>query len=93
VRFYIKNFTEDIEDLKKYINSVTLFAGGDAPEDVVGGMRKLLDQSWTNGSSKQVFHIFDAPCHGKKYNNRTWHDFYPNGCPDGLVLEDLVKEF
>ena len=39
VRFYIKNFTEDIEDLKKYINSVTLYAGGDAPEDVVGGMR------------------------------------------------------
>jgi hypothetical protein len=38
-------------------------------------------------------HIFDAPCHGKKYNNRSWQDNYPNGCPEGFILEDLIKEF
>lgn len=34
----------------------------------------------------------DAPCHGVKYhNNKYMGDNYENGCPDGLVLEDLVK--
>ena len=35
--------------------------------------------------------ISDAPCHGKKYHDAD--DSYPNGCPKGLVLEDLMKEF
>jgi hypothetical protein len=44
-----------------------------------------------------VFHIFDAPCHGNKYHSKTGEiisgDSYPAGCPKGLVLEDLMKEF
>jgi len=35
--------------------------------------------------------IMDAPCHGKKYHSCS--DDYPNGSPEGLVLEDLIKEF
>jgi len=35
--------------------------------------------------------IMDAPCHGKKYHSES--DDYPNGSPEGLVLEDLIKEF
>lgn len=54
-------------------------------------MRKCLDQQWTAGSSRQVFHIFDAPCHGKKYHD--CDDSYPKGSPEGYVLEDLMKEF
>ena len=68
-----------------------LLGGNDFPEDVVGGLRKCLDQKWRPGSSKQVFHIFDAPCHGKKYCE--WRDDYPNGDPDGLELEPLMREF
>jgi len=30
--------------VKKFINSVQAIGGGDFPEDVVGGMRKCLDQ-------------------------------------------------
>ena len=54
-------------------------------------MRKCLDENWSELSSKQVFHIFDAPCHGKQYHNEA--DDYPKGCPEGLILEDLIKEF
>merc|ERR1711907_82124 len=35
--------------------------------------------------------ITDAPPHGKKYHRSC--DDYPNGSPDGLVLEDLMKDF
>jgi len=38
-----------------------------------------------------VFHIFDAPCHGKKYCDGG--DSYPEGSPEGLELEPLMREF
>jgi hypothetical protein len=78
-RFTILEFTDDIEKVKSFISSVKAVGGGDFPEDVVGGQRKCLDLKWSKESSKQVFHIFDAPCHGKKYCDG-W-DSYPNGCP------------
>lgn len=68
--------------------------GGDTPEDVVGGLRKCLDQDWTEGSLRQVFLICDAPCHGKQYHTNDYMgDSYPNGSPEGLKLEPLMKEF
>lgn len=50
-----------------------------------------LHQDWTEEASKRVFVICDAPCHGKQYHSVD--DTYPKGSPDGLVLEDLMKEF
>ena len=91
-RFAIHEFTDDVDKIKRYISSVQAIGGGDFPEDVVGGLRKCLDQHWSANSSKQVFHIFDAPCHGKKYHDGGW-DSYPDGCPKGLQLEPLMREF
>ena len=94
VRFDIMDFTENIDDMKAFIQKVTASGGGDAPEDVTGGMRKVLDQSWSTVSVKQVFHIFDAPCHGSQYHDfGNFGDNHPKGCPEGLILEDLLKEF
>ena len=42
-RFAIKGFTEDIQAIKEYIQATPAEGGGDAPEDVVGGLRKCLD--------------------------------------------------
>ena len=90
-RFEILPFCEDIPQVKKFISTCQAIGGGDFPEDVVGGLRKCLDQAWLPDSQKQVFHIFDAPCHGRKYCDG-W-DSYPNGDPHGLELEPLMKEF
>ena len=43
VRFSIKDFTDDIDSVKNYIQGVSANGGGDFPEDVVGGLRKCLD--------------------------------------------------
>ena len=91
-RLTVKGFTEDLDDLKKFISGVNATGGGDWPEDITGGLRTCLDQEWSVASKKQVFHIFDAPCHGNKYHSGHG-DSYPKGCPKGLVLEDLMKEF
>ena len=51
-RFTIQPFSSDIAQVKKFIAGVRALGGGDFPEDVVGGLRKCLDQSWTAGSSR-----------------------------------------
>ena len=51
-RFAIHPFTDDITKIKDYISKVGAIGGGDFPEDVVGGLRKCLDQNWTPGSSR-----------------------------------------
>ena len=54
-----------------------------------------LLQDWTEEASKRVVHITDAPPHGKQYQNPTYthKDFHPEGSPEGIVLEDMMKEF
>ena len=54
-----------MDKVKKFISTVEADGGGDEAEDVVGGLQKMINQKWTKGSERMVFHIFDAPCHGK----------------------------
>jgi Rieske Fe-S protein len=38
--------------------------------------------------------VADCPCHGSKYHN--YHDYgdtYPNGDPEGRVIEDFIIRF
>lgn len=58
-----------------------------------GGLKLSLLQDWTEEASKKVVLITDAPPHGKKYHTYGVSDSYPEGSPDGLVIEDLMKEF
>jgi hypothetical protein len=37
--------------------------------------------------------ITDAPCHGNKYHDPDMGDKYPEGDPNGLVIEDQILEF
>jgi len=91
--FTIHDFSYDVEAVKKFINSACAKGGGDAPEDVQGGLRKALDLSWSalDDSVKLAYLVADAPCHGSQYHNT--NDDYPAGNPAGLVLEDLLREF
>ena len=51
-RFEICPFTEDLTQVKEFISKVVADGGSDFPEDVVGGLRKCLDQRWTPGSAR-----------------------------------------
>lgn len=90
-RFTIKPFTDDVNAIKTFIANTGASGGADEPEDLQGGLKLALLQDWTEEASKRVFIISDAPCHGREYHN--CRDDYPNGSPDGLKLEDLMKEF
>ena len=59
------------------------YGGGDPPEAVLDGMDAAADLNWSkdNETKKYIFHIFDAPPHGKEFKGTG--DRYPNGCPCG----------
>jgi hypothetical protein len=90
-RFSILNFTEDADEAKKYISEVVATGGADIPEDVAGGLKKGLEQNWQENSAKYCILVCDAPCHGTKYHTQS--DTYPQGCPNGLIPEDLVAGY
>ena len=60
------------------------------PEDMQGGLKVCLQQAWTERTTKRLIVMTDAPPHGKQYH--TSHDDYPQGSPDNLQLEELMKE-
>ncbi len=64
-RFEIFEFSEDLDACAKFIATMSAMGGGDAPEDVQGGLQKALEMKWAKESAKQVFLICDAPGHGK----------------------------
>ena len=85
-RFEIFKFSEDLDGAVKFIATMRATGGGDAPEDVQGGLNQALKMEWTEGSIKQLFLICDAPGHGKDI----WdgHDNHPKGSPDGYKIQD-----
>eukprot|EP00340_Litonotus_pictus_P010864 CAMPEP_0170536448 /NCGR_PEP_ID=MMETSP0209-20121228/102153_1 /TAXON_ID=665100 ORGANISM="Litonotus pictus, Strain P1" /NCGR_SAMPLE_ID=MMETSP0209 /ASSEMBLY_ACC=CAM_ASM_000301 /LENGTH=765 /DNA_ID=CAMNT_0010837817 /DNA_START=540 /DNA_END=2837 /DNA_ORIENTATION=+ len=87
------DFTENSDEMVAFINNIKANGGGDYPEDIPGGLKKGLDMSWKSEARFCVL-ICDAPCHGSKYHtNEYMGDDYPNGDPNGLVIEDLIKEY
>ena len=86
-------FSENIEEVKTFISTVDAEGGADQPEDTQGGLKICLLQDWTQEAIKRVVLITDAPPHGRQYQNQNNGDHYPNGSPDGIQIEDLMKEF
>eukprot|EP01084_Bolivina_argentea_P099772 179302_1 len=63
-------FTSDMNTFESFLKSVEAVAGGDAAEDVLGGIQETIHLSW-NAPIRVVYHICDAPPHGTMY-----HDLY-----------------
>lgn len=91
-RFSIMPFQDDVGMVKDFMTQVIAEGGKDFPEDVVGGLKMCLMQDWTEEATKKVFFVTDAPCHGKKFSGEL-DDHFPEGSPEGLQLEDLMREY
>uniref|UniRef100_A0A914PV31 Alpha-type protein kinase domain-containing protein n=1 Tax=Panagrolaimus davidi TaxID=227884 RepID=A0A914PV31_9BILA len=89
-RFEILNFTESVEMFRDFCGTLIADGGGDSPEDVFGGIQQALNLEWQEEfGTKVIFHIADAPCHGKQYHNLD--DNFPKGDPNGNNEVDLFK--
>lgn len=89
--FYVCNFTEDIESIKKFIEKTPSFRGRDFPEDVIGGFNLGLEQDWKSTAKYAIF-VGDAPCHGRDFHEMS-RDDYPNGDPIGLDLLNIIEQY
>ena len=89
-RFEILPFTKSTEEFKRFCEGITATGGGDGPEDVFGGIDKAINLGWSsNISTKVIFHICDAPCHGREFH--CYGDDYPDGDPHGLTHTELFS--
>ncbi|PAV78648.1 hypothetical protein WR25_12819 [Diploscapter pachys] len=75
----------NVNEFRSYCGNVRAYGGGDGAEDVFGGLEAALKLKWSpNYSTKVIFHIADAPCHGIAFHNSpdAEVDYYPEGDPN-----------
>ncbi len=90
-RTVVLDFTTSILEFQSFMGSVAAKGGGDAPEDVFGGIEEVTKLSWSK-QTRMLFHIADSPCHGTRFHDPSVGDDYPNGDPRGLQIEDLLSK-
>ncbi|CAE7565971.1 vwkA [Symbiodinium sp. CCMP2592] len=87
-QFQILDFTQSHATFEGFVAKMTADGGADAAEDVAGALRRVADFKWTK-HVRVLFHIADAPCHGREYHQGVSDDF-----PDGVgvsIPEQLMK--
>ena len=89
-------FGTDLTVFNSFLGGVTATGGGDGPEDVVGGLHQAVQLEWPhNGGTRVLFHIGDAPPHGRKGGRgQQYHDqgdHHPDGHPADVPLGTLFQ--
>lgn len=67
-RFAIHEFSCDVDEIISFIGQISAQGGSDIPEDVQGGLQKVLELAWKKTAYKQVIMFCDAPGHGDDIN-------------------------
>ncbi|CAB5385036.1 unnamed protein product [Rhizophagus irregularis] len=89
-RIQILDFTDSYSKFKSYISDeVKAKGGGDAPEDVLGGLDAATNKMKWSHRTRILLHLGDAPPHGRRFTNKS--DSYPDGDPNGLTAEGVLK--
>ena len=85
------DLTDNIKEVINKINEIKCSGGKDEPEAVLDGLNVAVnDVGWREESVKFIYHILDAPCHGKKYNNS--ENDRLEDCPNNIDVEELLIE-
>lgn len=82
------DFTENVELMKRNVDTMTASGGGDGPEAVAAALHEVNTLAWRPNATKVVVMISDAPPHGLGENG----DGFPQGCPQGHDPVKIVKE-
>ncbi len=91
--FEVLPFTKSIPKFKAFVASVIAKGGGDFPEDVLGGLNKAIFLAWPQHSGTRIiFHLGDAPPHGKKKFHGQHRDDFEFGHPRDPSLQQLFRE-
>lgn len=94
-RYTVVNFTENGREVENALKACEAYGGGDAAEDVFGGLEKALALNWSS-KARCLFLVADACCHGRRYHppSYTDSDAYDNHRSfdsDGSELARIMK--
>jgi len=83
--------TKNYESLKRLISARVASGGGDAPEDIAGAFKEVIQWSWAPQTDvtvrKALILIADFPCHGLEYG--TLSDDHPQ---EGKIMPMLLQQ-
>ncbi len=82
-------FTYHLSTFIKALSELHAIGGGDDAEDVFSGLQGIASLNWTS-QNRLLFHIADAPCHGRRFHNGV-SDEFPRGDMHGRRIEDLLS--
>jgi hypothetical protein len=82
----VKDFSEDVGELRGFLGGIRADGGGDGPEDWVGGARLVLRLSWGRRVRRIVMWLADAPAHGARWGGGGSHE------EEADLLVPLIEE-
>jgi hypothetical protein len=85
---YVHDFTEKVDEMKRWLEQCQAQGGGDTPEAVADALHDVLTLSWRPEATKICILISDAPPHGLNLCD----DHFSNGCPAGHDPMKIVRE-
>ncbi|CAD8209835.1 unnamed protein product [Paramecium octaurelia] len=68
-KYHQFEFSNNIQDLRNFIQEVPIVGGRDIPEDVRGALEQMITNLKWKNKFKVAILITDSPCHGRKYHN------------------------
>lgn len=88
----IFQLTSDFKSFKSTVMKMTAAGGGDDPEAVIDGLDAAVNKmNWRSESFKFIYHLLDAPPHGKDFNDAN-NDAFSGGCPCNIDYEEILRE-
>ncbi|CAF1091974.1 unnamed protein product [Adineta steineri] len=90
-QFSILDFTDENE-FYTFISTVVCKNGGDACEDVLGGLQRTINLNWQQ-PVRILIHIADGPSHGRRYHDLAdVCDYYLTHDDNGAIGYRLIHE-
>ena len=91
-------FTKSYQDLEKRIKDVRVDVQLvesfpcklDRPEDMAWAMERALEKNWKSNARFAIL-LADESCHGYKYHSSDIVDYYPDGGPNRINIEVLIR--
>jgi vacuole morphology and inheritance protein 14 len=86
----VLDFTTNFHRLESILDEEYAEGGDDDAEDITGALWVSSRLEWAS-EIRHMFVITDAPAHGSRYHTPRVSDRFPDGDPEGCVLEDEVQ--
>lgn len=90
VRRRVIDFTVPHE-AEHFLQDIYAEGGDDEAEDVAGALHRAYGLTWGPSDVRMIFHIADAPAHGRFFHTPRVSDRFPDGDPEGKDIRESLR--